>query len=335
MVIFMEVNQVQEMMMELRKIPQDQMNHTRQKIAEIMITLFKQEQIWVLLGQETTPETYGTNNAYPRLALSHLKRLSVWMFSSEQTARQYIDKHQYFVTTGNDGVPDTTKPLCAVVTGSVAAGIAYQGMFKGALDVVLDDGSLSLIISTSDFVNFAFMAQGKERIITPGEGIFIDTINIMRFQNSNIYVCADKETAAHQLMAFNFRLDATGNAIKLFAEEAISQDYARKVLGHAQFSAKATLKTLAQGLVNMLPDRLDYRIELYRERNVFVLSFLKALQLLDKMGIVQRQGGPLTSPQTQDTVADDIVGTLADAKASDELSDEDAIAQRSKIISSN
>ncbi len=294
---------IQERMAELRKIPQENESEIRQKMSEVITALLKQDTLFVALSPHTKPEDYGSDQMSPLFTLDRLKRPGLWFFSEEPTAKVFAEKSGLFLM--ENGEKNTEKPLFRAITPNVAAGLAYQAMFLGALDILIDDGSLSLITSAADFINFAFLASGKDKLMSNAEAIFIDTINTMRSNKLKVFVIADKLSKPFELMNNEFKCDVTGGSVRIFTNRETAEKYAQEVLGHLQYCKEATLEVLVKALLRLLPDRMNYRIELFREPGAFRLEYMKAIKFLEKMGILQaKQAEPTDEKATEDKAAE-------------------------------
>lgn len=210
----MENKSVQELIGEFSKLDKKDKKAILEKQKEILHTLIKNEYIYTLFDKKTTVEQFKNNAGNILISGNATQRPCFRIFSERELAEKCAIKYDLTIDT-----PEKEKtPLVFKVTTKGMIKTAYNAMFKGLFDIIIDDGANWLDVNVRDFVNSLYSYVGEEDLVAPIDFTLVSIINMLKFTDRPIYSVIDfeNEDASKKIQIFLIKEEADRYALNRF-----------------------------------------------------------------------------------------------------------------------
>lgn len=270
---------VQELINEMLNIKNDK-DAIIKKQNEILYKLIENGEIYTLLSKETTKEQFNKGTASIYCSYNSIGRPSFWIFSEKTLAEACATRGKFVIKTGMFSSELLIKKLYV----RELLDIAYNFMFRGVSDIIIDDGANWLNVSIKDVINSFFTQKGAKELIPEDDYKFINLFNSLKLDKSkNVYIIADRNSNFEQIFSYAFKLDINNNNISIFTNKDTAEKYAKDNLESDFYAVQANVFQLNNRLIEMVKDRQNYNVRINYENEICNYEFGKIISLMGKM----------------------------------------------------
>lgn len=210
----MENKSVQELISEFSKLDKNDKKAILAKQTEILHTLIKQEYIYTLLDKKTTLDQFKNKSGNILTSGNSLGRPCFRIFSKKELAEKCAVNYGLTIATPEN----ENQPLIFKVTTKGMIKTAYNAMFKGLFDIVIDDGANWIDVNVRDFVNSLYSYVGEEDLVAPIDFTLVNIVNMLKYTDKPIYSIMD------------FKSEDDSKKIQIFLEKRDAEKYALEKL---------------------------------------------------------------------------------------------------------
>ena len=270
---------VQELIDEILNIKNDK-DAIIKKQNEILYKIIENGEIYTLLSKETTKEQFNKGTASIYCSYNSIGRPSFWIFSEKALAEACATRGKFVIKTGMF----SSELLIKKLDVRELLDIAYNSMFRGVSDIIIDDGANWLNVSIKDLINSFFTQKGEKELIPEDDYKFINLFNSLKLDRSkNAYIIADRNSSFEQIFSYAFKLDINDNNISIFTNKDTAEKYAKDNLGSDFYAVQANVFQLNNRLIEMVKDRQNYNVRINYENEICNYEFGKIISLMGKM----------------------------------------------------
>lgn len=262
-----EDKNVQQLIAEFAGLDKNDKKAILDKQSEILHALIKQEYIYTLLDKKTTAEQFKNNTGNVLTSGNSVGRPCFRLFSTKTLAENCARKYNLTIDT----VEAKNVPLIFKVTTKGMIKTAYNAMFKGLFDIVIDDGANWIDVNVKDFVNSLYSYVGEEDIVSNTDFTFINIVNMLKYTDREVYAVVNKKSEDKSAI------------VQLFLQKKDADKYALEKLNNLSLVNKLNITKLNDLIVDTIEETPGIEISIVFGDIVRKMKVAKANFILNKM----------------------------------------------------
>lgn len=263
------MNKIQEFLGKLYgKQPKSKEWHDQYNIS--IDELLKSDQIYTIVKRDGG-DTQGLVPIF--CGLGNDKIPSMWLFSTEQNAKDFIEYYNF-----------NKNPQCKIetVTTKQIADFTFNAIFAGVENVLIDEGKHCLITNVNDIVNHALVLMKKKPALNTDEFSVVKILNRMKYAGLKVFVVPGKNQNTGQIMDNKFVPYDVDKCIKIYTEDEKCKIYSKSVGFENEFTVDLNYYQL-NSIINQCIAKGIKKVSFIKNSNTYNVDMKMLIYILNNI----------------------------------------------------